>query len=162
TTKTSNVVTVSTAGLIVGEPVTGTGIPAGTTIASIGAGTITLTNAATATGTVSLTFTRSFSVSSMGGAGPTSVVNPSVGGQYFPPAKLGLDPATVTPAQLAAAQLQGNTDVSGRPLFPSLYLTDITNFTPAQLASTPGHAGDWQYGGVPVSPSAVFGTWKSF
>jgi hypothetical protein len=54
-----------------------------------------------------------------------------------------------------SSQSQGNTDVSGRPLFPSLFVTDITNAPDAQ-------SGDWQYGGTPITPSAVFGTWKTF
>ena len=56
-----------------------------------------------------------------------------------------------SPSTLA---LQGGTDPSGRPMFPSLYVTDITN----NLNST---AGDWQQGGTPIAPSAVYGTWKS-
>jgi hypothetical protein len=68
----------------------------------------------------------------------------------------------VTPAQLAAAQPQGNTDVSGRPLFPSLYITDITGATQATIDNLQFHVGDWQYGGTPVAPNTVFGTWKSF
>jgi hypothetical protein len=82
---------------------------------------------------------------------PGSVTNPAVGGTYTPPP----DPLTVTPADLAAAQAQGNTDASGRPLFPSLYLTDITT-------DVNNHAGDWQSGGTPIPPTAVFGTWKAF
>src|SRR5262249_42885992 len=82
----------------------------------------------------------------------------SVGGMYTPPSS----PSTVTPLALAAGQAQGNTDVSGRPMFPSLYITDITGFTPAQVASAARHAGDWPYGGTPVAPGAVFGTWKAF
>jgi hypothetical protein len=85
-----------------------------------------------------------------------------VGGQYMTPAQLGLNPATVTPAQLAAAQPQGNTDVSGRPLFPSLYITDITNVPASQLDNLTNHSGDWQLGGTPIAPSVVYGTWKSF
>jgi uncharacterized repeat protein (TIGR01451 family) len=68
----------------------------------------------------------------------------------------------LTPAQLAGAQPQGNTDVSGRPLFPSLYITDITGATAATIDNLQYHVGDWQYGGTPVAPNTVFGTWKSF
>ena len=49
---------------------------------------------------------------------------------------------------------QAGTDLAGRPMFPSLFITDIT--------ADPGSlAGDWQYGGTPIPPHAVFGTWKA-
>jgi hypothetical protein len=48
---------------------------------------------------------------------------------------------------------QAGTDLAGRPIFPALYITDITG-DPGSLA------GDWQYGGTAVPPNAVFGTWK--
>jgi hypothetical protein len=50
---------------------------------------------------------------------------------------------------------QAGTDPAGRPLAPSLYITDITN-------NPNSRSGDWQYGGTPVSPSSVFGTWKTY
>src|SRR5262249_34426561 len=49
---------------------------------------------------------------------------------------------------------QAGTDLSDRPMFPALFLTDITN-DPSSLA------GDWQFGGMPIPPHAVFGTWKA-
>ena len=82
---------------------------------------------------------------------PGSVTSPSVGAPYYTPSSLGLNPSTVTPATLAAAEL--GTDASGRPLFPSLYITDITNVTAAHLDDPVNHAGDWQYGGAPLAPS---------
>jgi hypothetical protein len=48
----------------------------------------------------------------------------------------------------------GGVDPAGRPLAPSLYITDITN-------NPTSRSGDWQYGGTAYAPSAVFGTWKS-
>lgn len=52
TSSSTSVATVSsTTGLAVGQVILGAGIPAGTTIASIGSGTITLSQAATATAT---------------------------------------------------------------------------------------------------------------
>jgi hypothetical protein len=39
-------------------------------------------------------------------------------------------------------------------MFPALFITDETNNPPNPLA------GDWQYGGTGVPPTAVFGTWK--
>src|SRR5262249_12817800 len=43
------------------------------------------------------------------------------------------------------------TDVSGRPMAPSLFITDITN-------DPNSRSGDWQYGGTAIAPSAVYGT----
>ena len=50
---------------------------------------------------------------------------------------------------------QAGTDVSGRPMAPSLFITDTTN-------DPTSRSGDWQWGGKAYSPNAVFGTWKSF
>jgi hypothetical protein len=104
--------------------------------------------------TASGTTTKNYSVSAMGttdSGGASAVTNPSVGAPYTPPTNLN----TVTPSSLA---LQGGTDPNGRPLFPSLYVTDISGLDPNSLAA---HGGDWQLGGSPLAPSAVFGTWKS-
>jgi hypothetical protein len=49
----------------------------------------------------------------------------------------------------------GGNDPSGRPLSPSLYITDITN-------NQTSRSGDWQYGGASYAPNAVFGAWKSY
>jgi hypothetical protein len=46
-------------------------------------------------------------------------------------------------------------DGYGRPLFPSLFLTDLTALGPNSTA------GDWQQGGSPIPPSALYGTWKA-
>lgn len=45
-------------------------------------------------------------------------------------------------------------DGAGRPLAPGLYLTDLT------VNGVNSRAGDWQQGGTPVSPNALYGTWK--
>jgi uncharacterized repeat protein (TIGR01451 family)/choice-of-anchor A domain-containing protein len=103
------------------------------------------------TKTSSGTTTTNYAVSALPSS-PGSVTNPQVGAPYTPPSNL----ATVTPGGLA---LQGGTDTSGRPLTPSLYVTDITGLDPSSVAA---HAGDWQYGGTPIAPNAVYGTWKSF
>jgi len=50
---------------------------------------------------------------------------------------------------------QAGVDVSGRPLFPALFITDLTT------SSNP-YGGDWQYGGTPIPPTEVYGTWKGF
>ena len=48
---------------------------------------------------------------------------------------------------------QAGTDLVGRPMWPSLFITDITNDPNSK-------AGDWQYGGTPITPHDVFGSWK--
>jgi hypothetical protein len=49
---------------------------------------------------------------------------------------------------------QSGLDTSLRPMWPALFITDVsTNPT--------SRAGDWQQGGRPRAPDAVFGTWKS-
>jgi hypothetical protein len=45
-------------------------------------------------------------------------------------------------------------DGAGRPLFPALFVTDLTT---NGLAS---RLGDWQRGGTALAPNAVYGTWK--
>ncbi len=81
------------------------------------------------------TTTTNYSIAPLS-TNPGSAVNPAVGD------------TTVTGTQAAV-------DPSTRPLFPSLYLTDITT----NPSST---SGDWQNGGTAITPSAVYGTWKPF
>ena len=73
----------------------------------------------------------------------------------YTPAPLLTDPGSATNPDVGASEAQGGTDVSGRPMFPALFITDVT--------ANPGNplAGDWQYGGTAIPPDAVFGTWKS-
>jgi hypothetical protein len=52
---------------------------------------------------------------------------------------------------------QGAVDTAGRPLFPSLFLTDITNVT--DVNSLAYRAGDWQNGGTGIPPHFISGTW---
>jgi hypothetical protein len=63
TTNTSTSVTsvATVTGIAIGQTVTGTGIPAATTVAGISGTTVTLSAAATASGTVTLTFTTGLS-----------------------------------------------------------------------------------------------------
>ena len=69
-------------------------------------------------------------------ASPSSTTNPAVG-------------STIATGD------QAGVDVSGRPLFPSLFITDLTtNPNP--------NGGDWQYGGTAIPPTAIYGTWKGF
>jgi hypothetical protein len=39
-------------------------------------------------------------------------------------------------------------------MWPVLFLTDVT-------ADANSHTGDWQLGGAPLAPTAIFGTWKA-
>jgi hypothetical protein len=52
---------------------------------------------------------------------------------------------------------QAGTDTAGRPMFPALFITDVTYNPPPPLDL----AGDWQYGGRAYPPSFVAGTWKA-
>ena len=69
---------------------------------------------------------------------------PSVPGAAF-------NPAVGTTAQSGDA---AGVDPGGRPVYPALFMTDITT----NLTST---AGDWQQFGTALPPNAVFGTWKA-
>jgi hypothetical protein len=60
--------------------------------------------------------------------------------------------APETGTNLIIGQLAG-VDPVGRPMWPALFITDITTDSRAV-------AGDWQWGGAPVNPTYVAGTWK--
>jgi hypothetical protein len=47
------------------------------------------------------------------------------------------------------------TDGYGRPLFPALFVTDLTALGPN------ARDGDWQQGGTGIAPNALYGTWKA-
>ena len=81
-----------------------------------------------------------------------------------------VSPFTPAPGQVADFVLNPQigdpsaTDPSGRPIFPALFVTDITAdpdviCTPAD--PMPARCCDWQFGGTPIRPNAVFGTWKA-
>jgi hypothetical protein len=75
----------------------------------------------------------------------------------YPIAPLTTNPGSVTnPAvgSTIASGDQAGVDVSGRPMFPALFITDLT------LNPSNPYKGDWQYGGTGIPPHAVFGTWK--
>jgi hypothetical protein len=92
--------------------------------------------------------------------GVRQVIVKTAGGNVtndYPITPMGSNPGSALHPQVGATDLTGDqagTDVSGRPMFPSLFLTDITS-NPNSLA------GDWQSGGTPIPPHAVFGTWKA-
>ena len=64
---------------------------------------------------------------------------------------------TMTPGLLiGATEAQQGTDTSGRPMYPVLYVTDLSVYP----GSSNELAGDWQFFGTGRPPDAVFGTWK--
>ncbi|MDB6034773.1 MAG: hypothetical protein JWM16_5111 [Verrucomicrobiales bacterium] len=74
----------------------------------------------------------------------------------YPISQLGSSPGSAFHPQVGTTEITGaqaGTDVLGRPIFPALFLTDITT-DPNSLT------GDWQAGGTGIPPHAVFGTWK--
>ena len=75
----------------------------------------------------------------------------------YPVSSLTSNPGSVTNAQTGANELAGNQsgfDQSQRPMWPVLFVTDVTS-------DPTSRSGDWQMGGKPYSPSAVFGSWKA-
>jgi hypothetical protein len=75
----------------------------------------------------------------------------------YPVSALMSDPGSVTNAQLGTTELSGDQsglDQSLRPMWPVLFITDIT-------ANPQNRSGDWQQGGRPIGPTEVFGTWKA-
>src|SRR5437899_2498003 len=75
---------------------------------------------------------------------PGSVLYPQVGTTALDGAQAGTD----------TSACNGDPDLCDRPMFPALFITDISS----DPNST---AGDWQPGGAPIPPPAVFGTWKA-
>jgi hypothetical protein len=92
--------------------------------------------------------------------GVRSVVVKTAGGSMttdYPVSPLMSVPGSVMNAQFGTTELAGDQsglDQSLRPMWPALYITDITN-------DSNSRAGDWQHGGRPTGPTAVFGTWKA-
>jgi hypothetical protein len=75
----------------------------------------------------------------------------------YPITPLATDPASAIDPQLGTTMLigaQSGLDASLRPMWPALFVTDISND-----AST--REGDWQMGGRPFAPNAIFGSWKA-
>ena len=75
----------------------------------------------------------------------------------YPVSPLTTNPGSVTNAQLGTTALSGDDsglDQSLRPMWPAMYVTDITS-------DPQSRAGDWQQGGRPTGPNDVFGTWKA-
>ena len=92
--------------------------------------------------------------------GVRSVVVKSASGTTttdYPVSPLASVPGSVTNPATGTNVLSGDQsglDASLRPMRPVLYITDLTT-------DPTSRAGDWQMGGVPYNPTAVYGTWKS-
>jgi hypothetical protein len=71
----------------------------------------------------------------------------------YPITPMTADPDSATNPFVGATEAQGGVDTSGRPMFPAIFVTDVTN-NPSSLA------GDWQFGGTGQAPNFVSGTWK--
>src|SRR5439155_111772 len=74
---------------------------------------------------------------------PDGVLAPQVGTMTLDGDQAGTDTSSCA----------GFPDLCDRPLFPALFITDITD-------DPSSRAGDWQFGGTPIAPDAVFGTWR--
>ena len=88
------------------------------------------------------TKTTDYPVSAMGATNPSHAEHPLVGTTTTTGDQAGTD-----------TNICGEPNC-GRPMWPSLFITDITN-------DRNSRAGDWQYGGTPIAPDDVFGTWKA-
>ena len=75
----------------------------------------------------------------------------------YPVSALPADPGSVISPQTGSNVLAGEQsglDPSLRPMWPSLFITDVS-------VDHSSRAGDWQQGGRPSGPNAVYGTWKA-
>ncbi len=67
------------------------------------------------------------------------------------------DPGMAINPQTGTTLLSGDQsglDQSLRPMWPVLFITDVTT-------NPNDRSGDWQMGGKPIAPNAVYGSWKS-
>jgi hypothetical protein len=88
------------------------------------------------------TTTTDYPLSAQNG-NPGFLLNPQVGATALTGAQAGVDTSTCS----------GTADACSRPMWPALFLTDIT-------ANAASKSGDWQYGGTPIAPTAIYGSWK--
>jgi hypothetical protein len=75
----------------------------------------------------------------------------------YPITALATDPGSSTNPQTGTNMLVGDEsglDPSLRPMWPSLFISDIS-------VDPNNRSGDWQQGGVPTAPNAIFGSWKA-
>jgi hypothetical protein len=74
----------------------------------------------------------------------------------YPVTPLAANPGSATDPQIGTNALVGDQsglDASLRPMWPALFITDISS-------DAMNRAGDWQMGGRPFAPNAIFGSWK--
>lgn len=67
------------------------------------------------------------------------------------------DPGSATNPKTGTNMLSGDQnglDQSLRPMWPVLFITDVTT-------NANDRSGDWQMGGRPITPNAVYGSWKA-
>jgi len=75
----------------------------------------------------------------------------------YPMSVLSTNPGSASSPQIGTTELAGDQsglDPSLRPMWPSLFITDVTD-------DATSRTGDWQQGGRPRAPDAIFGTWKA-
>jgi hypothetical protein len=75
----------------------------------------------------------------------------------YPVSELNASPGSASNPVLGTTDTTGDqagTDPDGRPVAPSLYITDVTS-------DPTSRSGDWQWGGTSYAPNDVFGTWTS-
>src|SRR5213076_638587 len=75
----------------------------------------------------------------------------------YPLSPLSASPSSASSPSCGTNELvgpQSGLDVSQRPMWPVLFITDITS-------DASSRAGDWQMGGRPLGPSAIYGSWKA-
>jgi len=75
----------------------------------------------------------------------------------YPVTALTTDPGSSTNPMTGTNMLigdQSGLDSALRPMWPSLFVSDIST-------DPNNRAGDWQQGGAPISPNAIFGSWKA-
>ncbi|HXU04565.1 MAG TPA: hypothetical protein VN903_26565, partial [Polyangia bacterium] len=86
------------------------------------------------------------------GAGATGTMTTD-----YPVTPLAVNPSSALNPNVGTTALAGDQsglDASLRPMWPALFITDITT----NASNTDG---DWQMGGRPIAPSAIFGSWKA-
>jgi len=77
--------------------------------------------------------------------------------QDYPVTPLTTNPSSANFPQTGTNEVTGDysgLDQSGRPMWPVLYITDITD-------DPNNRSGDWQMGGTAYNPNVIFGSWKA-
>jgi hypothetical protein len=87
---------------------------------------------------------KAFPTATMTGSPAAHALDPTVGATDLDGPYAGTD----------GSSCAGHPDLCDRPIFPSLFITDIT-------ADPTSRAGDWQSGGKAVPAHEIFGSWKT-